>query len=97
MVIKVFDHVRQCYSADDGAVIGRILREAFGKGDKVVLSFAGISDVTSSFVNASIVAQLDAYSADWVKSHLSVKDISVSAADVVRRCLANGERNRRAA
>jgi hypothetical protein len=97
MVLKVIDHVRQCFSADDGAKIGQILTEAFARGEKVQLSFAGISDVTSSFVNAAVVSQLSAFPVDWVKHHLAIRDVSSPSADVIRRCMANGERNMQAA
>lgn len=97
MVLRIIEHVKQCFSADDGAVIAQVLHDAFSRGEKVQLSFAGISDVTSSFVNAAVVSQLSTYPADWVKRHLAIRDVSSPSADVIRRCMANGERNMTAA
>lgn len=97
MVVRALDHVAQCYGASDGAVIARVLRQAFLRGHHVTLSFAGVSDVPSSFVNAALVSLLDDHSLEWLKSHLSVVDATKQTADMIRRCLANGVRTLQAA
>jgi hypothetical protein len=92
MVIKALDHVDRCYSTADGAVIARVLRGAFARHQRVILSFAGVDDVPSSFVNASLVALMDGHTADWLKSKLSVIDATPQIADMIRRCIANASR-----
>lgn len=90
MVIRALDHVPHCYTAEDGAVIFRLLVVRLDKERSIKLSFDGVSDVPSSFVNASIVALLERFDVEFIKSHLSIVDATQQIADMVRRCLANG-------
>lgn len=92
MVIRALDHVARCYGTADGDVIARVLRAALQRHQHVTLSFAGVTDIPSSFVNASIVALLDDYSADTLRSRLSIVDATSQAADMIRRCMANVNR-----
>lgn len=92
MVVRALDHVSQCYSSADGAVIARALRDAFAQNQKVTLSFADVTDVPSSFVNAAIVSLLDDHTMDWLKAHLSIVSATHQTADMIKRCLANGQR-----
>lgn len=97
MVIRVLDHVKQCYSAADGSVIAGMLADVLARGERAVLSFNGITDVTSSFVNAAIVSFLQTYPADWLKQHVAIQSVTPQTADLIRRCLSNGEKNQNAA
>ncbi|WP_375428846.1 STAS-like domain-containing protein [uncultured Sphingomonas sp.] len=92
MVITVLDHVPHCYTPQDGTVILALLRPAFARGQRITLSFSGVSDVPSSFINASLVPFVQAYGADWVKAHLVLTGVTRQVADMVRRCFANAER-----
>lgn len=92
MVIRALDHVRQCYTAADGAIIRRAIAQQLAQGRSVRLSFDGVYDVPSSFVNGAIVELLDEFQADYIKSHLTIVDATRQIADMVRRCLANGIR-----
>jgi hypothetical protein len=92
MVIVALDHVATCYSSSDGYVIANLLRRAFAAEDRVSLSFDGVDDVPSSFVNAALVSLLDDHSSAWLKHHLSVVDTTKQIADMIRRCIANAER-----
>lgn len=92
MVIAVLDHVPHCYTPDDGAVIHALLRPMFARGQRVVLSFSGVSDVPSSFVNAAFIPFVQAYGASWVKAHLTLTGVNKQVADMIRRCFSNAER-----
>ena len=92
MVIVVLDHVPHCYTPQDGGVIHDLLRPAFARGQCVTLSFSGVSDVPSSFINASLVPFVQAYGVGWVKSHLTLTGVNRQVADMIRRCFANAER-----
>lgn len=91
-MIRALDHVSRCYSIADGTVIARVLRAAFADSDRVTLSFAGVSDVPSSFVNSALVVLLHDYPPVDLKRRLSIIDATPQIADMVRRCIANGER-----
>jgi hypothetical protein len=92
MVIRALDHVARCYTAADGAVINSLLSSQLDKGRLVKLSFDGVSDVPSSFVNTAIVALLGRYDEEFIKSHLTLIDATRQIGDMVRRCVANGVR-----
>lgn len=76
MVIRPLDHVANCYTWDSGAVISRLIRNAFARGDTVTITFSGITDVPSSFVNAAFVSLLGDYSFDFIKAHLKITNAS---------------------
>src|SRR5688500_17902153 len=97
MVVRALDYVPHCYSSDDSAVVACGLRDAFARHGAATLSFDGVADVTSSFINSAIVSLLDTYSADWLKAHLRMVGATSQIGDMVRRCLANALRQPEAA
>jgi hypothetical protein len=92
MVIAILDHVPHCYSSEDGDVVARFLSHAFARGRSVTLSFTGVGDATSSFINAAFVSLLDDYDFPFIKAHLSIVDSNRQINDMVRRCFQNAER-----
>lgn len=97
MVINVLDHVPHCYNAKDGDVIYLALKNAFAHEGRVVLSFSGVADVPSSFINAALVPFVLQYGPDWLRSRLSITSATGQVADMIRRCLINAERAPQAA
>ena len=85
MVVKVLDHVAQCYTEADGTVIRALLHDALARGGKVVVSFQGVSDVPSSFVNAALISLLDDFSFDYIRKHLAVTDSTRQINDMILR------------
>jgi Na+-transporting methylmalonyl-CoA/oxaloacetate decarboxylase beta subunit len=89
LVIRALDHVAHCYGTADGVIVARVLRQALARDGSVVLSLAGVTDIPSSFVNASIVALLNDYPAHVLKKRLRIIDASPQAADMIRRCMSS--------
>lgn len=94
MVIRALDLVKGCDTAAEGRVINKALRKQLSKGSGVTLSFDGVFDVPSSFVNTAIVELLGDFDESFIKNHLSIIDATKPIADMVRRCLANGVRRK---
>jgi STAS-like domain of unknown function (DUF4325) len=94
MVIRALDHVRHCNTAAEGIVINKVLRRELARSELVELSFDGVFDVPSSFVNTAIVSLLEDHDEEYIKRHLKVSSATRQIADMVRRCLANGIRRR---
>lgn len=92
MVIVVRDHVPHCFSQADGIILHDLLRPHLLAGRPVTVSFAGVEDVTSSFVNSSLVPFFEKYGAGYAKAHLRITNATSQIADTVRRCVANAER-----
>jgi hypothetical protein len=72
MVIRVLDHVPHCYTQEDGSVIASLIRERFDKCERVTLSFEGVDNVPTSFVNTAFIDLLDAYGLDFIREHLAI-------------------------
>lgn len=93
MVIFVLDHLSRCDSSQDGLALNRILEDAFASSSVVTVSFSGISDIPSSFVNAGLVPFVEKRGSQWLKSHLRVVGATKQVADMIRRCVSNAERS----
>ena len=93
MVIHALHHVPHCYTSQDGEVIRRLISDGFKRGEKVTLSFSGVGDVPSSFVNAALVALLDDFNFDYLRSHLEIVDSNSQINDMIRRRLAGPARS----
>ena len=85
MVIRALDYVPHCYSWDTGNEIAKIVRQSFARGDQITISFAGVTDVPSSFVNGAFISLLDDYSFDFIRAHLSFADCTRQITDMIRR------------
>ncbi|WP_010162586.1 STAS-like domain-containing protein [Sphingomonas sp. PAMC 26617] len=91
MVIAALDHVPQCYTSADGLVIAGTIRRCLRQGG-ATLSFFGVDDVPSSFVNSAIVSLLDEFSSDEIRKRLSIVDSNRQINDMIRRCMMNAAR-----
>ena len=91
MVIRTLDHVRHCYTYDDGLVIAGLLRSALCDRETAFLSFAGVDDVPSSFVNGAFVSLLDEFSARDIKTYIRIVDSTRQINSMVRARVEAGE------
>jgi len=89
MVIRVRDHVQRCQSWSDGDVIGQQIKRVLAARERAVVSFDGVGDVPSSFVNAAFVSLLDDYSFDFIKRHVSVVDSTSQINSLIKRRLSS--------
>jgi hypothetical protein len=88
MVIVALDHVPHCYTSADGLVIAGAVRRCLRRGE-TTLSFSGVDDVPSSFVNSAIVSLLDEFSSDEIRKRLSIVNSNRQINDMIRRCMMN--------
>ena len=73
-MIRVRDHVNQCYSNADGDIIQAILRGFFSRNEKVVVSFEGIDSASTSFINSAFIELLQDYDFNFIKQNLIFVD-----------------------
>ena len=97
MVIQALDHVDRCYTASDGEVIRALIHAYFARGQKVVVSFEGVGDVPSSFVNAAFVQLLNDFPADFIRSHLATTNASRQINKMISDLMAFASRESEAA
>jgi len=94
MVIRALDIVETCNTANDGRHVYERLLSPLKRGERVNLSFEGVRDVPSSFVNAAIVRLLDHFEPSELRSNLILSHANSQVADMVVRCMSNGIRRR---
>lgn len=71
MVIKILDYVPQCYTRGDGEIISNVITDCLMKGDKAIVSFAGVYGVPSSFINAAFISLLDDFPFDEIRARVT--------------------------
>ena len=56
VTIKIAEKVENglCIASEDGEVVNKEIRQALENGDNVKLSFIGVIDLTSAFLNAAV-------------------------------------------
>ncbi|WP_251941782.1 STAS-like domain-containing protein [Salinibacter ruber] len=74
MVIKVGDHVKRCYSNEDGREIREQIKPLLLGGREVTVSFEGFDSVTSSFVNSAFIELLSSLDFGEIKERLDFAD-----------------------
>ena len=74
MVIRITDHISACYTNEDGEKIYQQVHPQLLADNDVEVSFEGISEVTSSFVNVAFIELLDSFDFDYIRRHLSFAD-----------------------
>jgi STAS-like domain of unknown function (DUF4325) len=74
VIIQIHDLVAGANTADQGTDVLPYLRSAMADGAPFVVSFDKIQTATSSFVNASFVPLLQAFSFGDIKAHMRVTD-----------------------
>ena len=85
MVIRALDYVPHCYTWDTGDVLAKIIRVAFARNDDITISFAGVTDIPSSFANGAFISLLDTYSYDYIRAHLTITDCTRQISDMIKR------------
>ena len=77
-----------CVAAEDGEKVYHVVYEALKNGKSVTLSFKGIEDLTSVFLNAAIGPLYGEFSEEFLKTHMNPpKDASQQDLDTLRRCV----------
>lgn len=92
MVLRVLDIVKACDTADQGFIVAEAIREKLKDVKVVTLSFAGVSNTPSSFINASIVSLVLQDPPDNLQERLIISNITDQIAGMITRCLRNGRR-----
>lgn len=89
MVIKVLDIVPACNTAAQGTAVAEAVCKYLEKNSSVALSFEGVFDVPSAFVNTSIVAILFDCKRSNRDGSFAITDVTPQIAEMIRRCVSN--------
>jgi uncharacterized protein DUF4325 len=86
MVINILSIVSRCDTHADADIVYKALKSALTVHGRVKLSFAGVSSISSSFVNVALVPLLDDMTFSDIQNRVTVANIAPQAADMIKRC-----------
>ena len=92
--ISVLNLVPDCYTWESGDRLHKALHEHLSADRRVVLSFDGVEDVPSSFVNAAFVPLVESFGLPYVKKHLSVVQSTQQINELIKSMLKFDARKR---
>ena len=71
-----------CVAASDGQKVFAEIEDAIRSGKKVCLSFQGVEDLTSAFLNCAVGQLYGKYSEQEIRAKLSINENSVAPEDL---------------
>ena len=74
-----------CVASEDGSRLYKVLKHELSEGNDIEISFKGVEDLTSLFLNASICQLYKDFSEQQLKEHLSVTEIEPQDLDTLKR------------
>jgi len=74
-----------CTSSEDGQKVYEAIVEVLRAGNKVQLSFKGVEDLTSAFLNAAVGQLYKEYSEEDLKAKLSPTDFTQDDLSILKR------------
>lgn len=89
ITIKVSDYTVSTITNSDAVGLRLAMKEAIINGEAIVLSFHGISTLTTSFLNSSIGEIIDEFGFDALKGRLSLVDYTAAIGKAVTDYIGN--------
>lgn len=77
--------VSHCATYDEGKVVFDIIKDILANGEKVSVSFEGMTSVSTSFVNAAFIELLGVMSFNDIKANLSFTETNRFINDTIKR------------
>ena len=74
-----------CVTDEDGKKVYDVINNALSDGKKIIISFDGVTDLTSAFLNNAIGQLYGNFDEAFVKSKISVTDISKIDVVILKR------------
>lgn len=74
-----------CVTDEDGKKVYYVINDALSDRKKIIISFDGVTDLTSAFLNNAIGQLYGNFDEAFIKSKLSVTDMSKNDVVILRR------------
>lgn len=74
-----------CVTDEDGGKVYDVIKDALSDEKKIIISFDGVTDLTSAFLNNAIGQLYGNFNEAFIKSKLSVTDMSKNDVVILRR------------
>lgn len=89
MVIRILDLVSSCDTNNQGDVVRRAILDQLDSSDVVSLDFFGVTNVTSSFVNSSLVSLLPDLDISTLKSRIQIQRVNRQIGNMIKGRMAS--------
>ncbi|MDG1314281.1 MAG: STAS-like domain-containing protein [Flavobacteriaceae bacterium] len=84
MVIYVKDIVLSCDTNSQGDELYAKIQNKLCDRKRVVVDFSGINNVTTSFINSSLVALIESYDLVTIKNRVIIKKVNRQIGNLIR-------------
>jgi|TARA_B110000908_G_scaffold120399_1_gene141080 hypothetical protein len=84
MVIYVKDIVLSCDTNSQGDELYAKIQNKLCDSQRVVVDFSGINNVTTSFINSSLVALIESYDLVTIKNRVIIKKVNRQIGNLIR-------------
>lgn len=93
MNIKIVDLAKHaiCVASDDGHLVYKHFEAALKNGEEITADFAGVSTLTSAFLNAAIGQLYSQFKSDFIDRHVSVVNLDESDEVLLARVRENAK------
>lgn len=92
MVIRILDLVTSCDTNDQGDVVRHAILDCLKTSDTVSLDFFGVTNVTSSFVNSSLISLLPDFDFETLKSRIRIQRVNRQIGNMIKDRMASEHR-----
>ena len=92
MVIRILDLVSSCDTNDQGDIVRSAILDQLDSSDVVSLDFFGVTNVTSSFVNSSLVSLLPDLDISTMKSRIRIQRVNRQIGNMIKNRMASESR-----
>ena len=92
MVIRILDLVSSCDTNDQGDIVRSAILDQLDSSDVVSLDFFGVTNVTSSFVNSSLVSLLPDLDISTMKSRIRIQRVNRQIGNMIKDRMASESR-----
>lgn len=73
-MVNILDVTEKYYTNEDGNLVYNEVVKAFKSKHPVIVSFEGITEINSSFINSAFIQLLDSYDMEYIKDNLTFKN-----------------------
>ena len=89
MVIRILDLVASCDTNDQGDIVKQAILNHLKSSDVVSLDFFGVTNVTSSFVNSSLVSLLPDIDFETLKTRIRIQRVNRQIGNMIKDRMAS--------
>ncbi|PNY18711.1 STAS-like domain-containing protein [Streptococcus parauberis] len=84
VIIDVKKEIDFVNNNDSGLELNKTIKSFFDKGQRVIVSFNGITEVSSSFVNSAFIELLNDYSFSYIRENLGFKNSNKQINELIK-------------